>query len=87
MTEQALATFRIDKQQWEALKDKAKSNGINATSLFLSWVQAYLNGNLDSGIDGIDNSIDGIDNRIDKAVLPLVKRLDKLEEELGKFGA
>jgi hypothetical protein len=94
MTERTLGTFRIDKSQWEAFQGKAKENGSNASSLILSWIELYLDGNLDS-IDKVksclDDSIDSIDNRIDKRVeerlQPIRERIDELMKELGEFAA
>ena len=94
MTERTLGTFRIDKAQWEAFQSRAKENGSNASSLILSWIDLYLDGNLDS-LDKtescLDNSIDNVDSRIDKRLdeilLTVQERLDRLEQELEKFAA
>lgn len=98
MTEKTLATFRVDAEQWQAFKAKAAENGVNATSLFLQWIEMYLDGNLDSTsqrIDGtaqrIDNNLDSvlscIDERLDSAISPLQQQIDQLRSELGEFVA
>jgi tetrahydromethanopterin S-methyltransferase subunit G len=91
MTERTLGTFRIDKAQWEAFQGKAKEHGSNASSLIISWIEAYLDDSLDSIDNGIDKRIDNIDERIDKRIdtvfLSVQERLDKLEQELEKFAA
>lgn len=78
-----LATFRLDGELWKAFQDKAKGNDTDASTLLRAYIKAYLDGNLDTGIDRIDRNLDGIDS----AIASIHARLNEFDDRLGKWNA
>lgn len=86
MKDKTLATFRIEPEQWEALKEKASSKGSNASAVLNELVSRYLaDDEIDSPNNRLDKDIDNIDKYIDEKLDDIDERIyNKLEQKLGE---
>lgn len=85
MTEQTIATFRIEKQKWVNFQELAKTGETNASRLIIGFIEACTDSRIDiadyavTKPRSIDTSTDSIDSYLDKH---LDIRIDSYLEKL-----
>lgn len=78
MTEDKLATFKIDPEVWNRFKSKAAANKTNASALLKDFIRAYLDGRI---------SPDGVADDVTAKIQAIEAKYAELDERLGKLNA
>ncbi len=88
MSDKTLATFKIDKPQWETFQEKAKATGSNASAVLKDFIDAYLDGRIDLKQDGSIDTFTGLDSKIEGCIdRVLGSRFDEVNDRLVKLNA
>jgi hypothetical protein len=97
--EKTLATFRVEKDRWEAFKNKAQRSGNNASEVLNKFIDDYIDGpHLDTNIDrhldkhtdtvisiDTDKQLDArLDNLIEARLGNRLDVLDNLDSNIDK---